>query len=848
MDTSRRQLLLGLEKNGISFQRKKWFRLPFTSTHKEIDADKFADRLESGEKLDHLAIKLRDVLVPLQSDQDLYELAELEGDGSPVELERPQLAEQLKQLAEHGFRFSATVGQDGPTATGLYVAYNALSDPAHNLTAPVATLEQGRQIRDLDPLTLGRISDFYSHPDNQEWVEIEKSGWTFRNADQQDICAAQLEMDGFLNRGNTTVELSELPAGKRLEFLEKLETYNKSVSAFQALKLLQTVRDNPSLERLHQVGHEESFNIPKRQRASFQRLLLRELESFPETRETSRWLGEIVDQLDGDTRLKAMEPFFATPIPDKKELAEALTDLSYRPVLEGCAQVLKAESENTVALEWGLEMADGLADYDAAQLLEAALQQRTASSPEELTALGKTFHERVDASGEKALQKLLEFSETRGNTQKALEMADKHSEQTTKQAIFKATWAQANLDTGAGWGAFGAAVMANLDTYYGRDQRAAVGAELLEKLKEFPSTKTAAEFGERLSAESGNKVEIMNWVLENPTAQSPKELAAFGQNADAANGMRLLSELENHPQTAELATWARTLNEQLGSKSKRAVTALVTEHLGTPADHVARLMELQNTKGTDVSDALAISDTALALLDQKKPALVMARELTPKLDSYGKLALNRVVYDGLSATKPEELRQLAEDIRDGLHSSKVAAGETLLTHLSQFPATAEASKYGLALAEKFENANVKNAIYDVLLGNPRVGSGEEKAQVGSSILGKMDGHYTRSYRTSVGEHFLEEMTADPRTESASAAATRMLAESKNPLQIIQWTLNNPTANSAQDFAAFGANADADANNGKLLLAELERYPETTELAGWQRSSTASSKVTTGNEG
>ena len=241
-------------------------------------------------------------------------------------------------------------------------------------------------------------------------------------------------------------------------------------------------------------------------------------------------------------------------------------------------------------------------------------------------------------------------------------------------------------------------------------------------------------------------------------------------------------------------------------------------------------MQLQEHKDVSTNDSRVLSQAALELLDQELPALVLGRELRHKLPAYDQVRLNGAVYAEREAKTPEELGRLAQEIHKRLHSKKIEGGETLLNHLAQFPETREASEYGLKLAAQYTNKSVKEVIQSVFLENPELSTGEGKARAGAAIIEQMDGHYTRQFRPGVGKHFLAEMETDPKTKTAAEMANRLLESSKNPVQLIEWSLQNPTASSAEDFADFGAKADA--GNGMLLLTELEKFPEAAETARW----------------
>lgn len=118
-------------ESGARFELPRRFRLWGPPT-REATPEEAAERLDSGV----LQVRTPDQksLLPVKDAEDLKELLVFAGQEPASGLAHPELAAELQQMAQEGWRFSATEHAE----LGPYGAYNALTDPRHGLSGLAA--------------------------------------------------------------------------------------------------------------------------------------------------------------------------------------------------------------------------------------------------------------------------------------------------------------------------------------------------------------------------------------------------------------------------------------------------------------------------------------------------------------------------------------------------------------------------------------------------------------------------------------------------------------------------------------------------------------------------------------
>lgn len=134
--TTRKGLLNNFRKLELEVERQRRWCMPWQDEY----AASGVKQLESG--LDHRTFRIQprdsEVQLPLRSEQDVHEVLYLDPDQtvshSGSSLQKPQLGEQLKTLAGHGWKFLARDTQDKQVEVGLYGAYNILTEDISEFT------------------------------------------------------------------------------------------------------------------------------------------------------------------------------------------------------------------------------------------------------------------------------------------------------------------------------------------------------------------------------------------------------------------------------------------------------------------------------------------------------------------------------------------------------------------------------------------------------------------------------------------------------------------------------------------------------------------------------------------
>lgn len=831
------ELLHGLARDGVTFLRKKSWRLPFTATHKEVSPDQF----EVGQPDSGVRLTPDGPMLPLRNQQDLQELAAFHGQLDTNQLEKPQLADQLKSLAEKGFSFQASLGQDGPTASGLYMAYNALTD---DFGLQGLRMDGGAVAVQLDgEKKLARLANFYSDPANAELLELEKNGYVLYNG-YQPVCAALAEADPTVGRGGGWIALSALPEGKRLESIQKFEKIREGLRSSVNEYFQATLESTSAKAFLHATR-----GIYNRQgeysRASCGMLMLQELQRFPESSQLATWASGLKTGSDGGT-LYLQQEVFAHPELSVVQFAEQMAD---RPAgIEGAlVEVLADEPAYACALGWVKELAQGLQSYSVRDLRIWGLKARTASTPKELASMARDLQSHLIQAdqatvGTRSLEKLTAFPETAGPARFGLELAKPYEHYATRTAITSTLLELPELEGGRALAEVGGKILARLDGYWSKNDFEPLGHYFLDQMAADEDTRAAAEFGRSMLGrltEPDDRKQIMQWVFQNPTAKGAQDFAALAE-PNYERGRALLEELAQRPESRSLASWALELYHKIDQTQALSLLATVCKDVSQPPHELAdELFALSNQASTNWRTASRLSGAALDQLGPEcAPAVTLAQKIDAVVDRVSATHTNHLAYQQRQATTPSEVADLGQAIHKRLiQADRQKAGEIILEALKAFPETQQAAEFGLDLAAKFHHYETRNAVYAQALTNPKLESGQDFAGFGQGVLAAMGGYASADDFGPMGAFFLEKLAQDEATRPAAELANRWLGQLEEPedrKNVTRWALGHPNLGSVEAIVAAAGELELNPKVAGLLLDELSQHPETATMADWTR--------------
>ncbi|MCA9791735.1 MAG: hypothetical protein KC910_08065 [Candidatus Eremiobacteraeota bacterium] len=839
------ELLHGLAREGVTFMRKKSWRLPFTATHKEVSPDQF----EVGRPEDGVRLSPDEPMLPLRNQQDLEELAAFHGQLETSRLEKPALADQLKSLADKGFSFQASLGQDGPVASGLYMAYNALTD---DFGLQDLHLEGGAVRVQLDgEKKLARLANFYADPANAELFELEKNGYVFYNG-YESVCAALAEPDPTVGRGGGWIALSALPEGKRLESIQKFEKIREGLRSsvnefFQAT--LQATSAQDFLRATRGIYNRQG----EYSQASCGNLMLQELQRFPESAPLATWASGLKTGSDGGT-LYLQKEVFAHPTLSVVQFADQMAD---RPVgIEGpLVEALADQPAYATALGWVKELGQGLQSYSVRDLRVWGLKSRSASTPKELASMASDLQSHLIQEdqatvGMRSLEKLTAFPETAGPARFGLELAKDYQHYSTRTAITSTMLEMPELEGGKAMAAVGGKILARLDGYWSKDDIEPLGNYFLDHMAADDQTRPAAEFARsmlgRLSQPEDRK-QVMQWVFQHPTASTAQDFAALAEpNQD--RGRALLEELAGRPESSALASWALELYNHINQAQALGLLAKVcTDVSQTPHHLAADLFALSNQASTNWGTASLLSRAAIDQLGPEcAPAVTLAQKVDAVVDQISATHTNHLAYEQRQASTPAELASLGLAIHKRLiQGDRQKAGETLLEALKAYPETRVAAEFGLELGAGFDHYETRNAVYAQALTNPKLESGQDFARFGAGVLGGMSDYWSADHFDQMGAFFIDKLRHDEATRPAAELADRWLGQLQEPedrKKAYRWVLSHPDLGSAQSIVAAAGELELNQKLAGLVLEELSRHQETATMSGWAQGLKLSEKT------
>lgn len=848
MSLPTRDVVSALRQDGIIFMRRKVIRLPFTDTHTEVSVDRFSRAIEQ-EDGDKLGIKLEadGPMLPLRGREDLEELAALAGK-IPVEgLQHPQLARDLRALADQGFGFQASLATQGPVAAGLYGAYNALTDEQHGWSG-LELLHRGRsEQQNPDSQGLKTLADFYRQPQNAEAAELERAGYQFFDGyDRSSLAAAGA--DPLVGKEHQPwVRLSKVPAGDGAGSLERLERYRQELNRENAEKIWELTRKAGGPGELAGDGLAALDRVHERSRPVFASFLVEGLQQFRDSRELGEWAHKVCGSLGRDEEAEMFcRRVLEKPDASVTDVAESLIspEGSSLNLARELGEALRQDPAFATAIEWGHKALEATeAGYSHRDIWSEVLNHRRACTGVELAALSKAIHSNLiqedrAAAGESLARGLQAFPETESAATMALELAQSYQPYTTRNAIYSTMLELPPHRSGTELAAVGAQILAGMDGYWSQKDFEPLGQHFLEKMLSDPRTRVAAQFGQQMLTELPeleDKKAVLQWVLQHPTAASPTDFAQMAQTEDfnQAQGTALLSQFADK----EPAGWALKACQGLSHKTAVTVMRMAASRLetGRSTDCVQDLVELGKGLDTNWHERAHLGALALALCPDT-PALEMGRQLVEKLDTVSRTHAQGILFENREKSDPEALAQVAFQVQKKLiQEDRAEAGMTALEYLSQFDKTAAGARFGLELAEPFTHYATRSAIASTMLELPELRGGVALARVGVTVWDRMDDYWSQNDFEPMGQTFLKHMADDPATAGAAQLAKEWLEQLQEPderKRVTRWVLGHPQMKTAADFAEAGKDLKLTKNLAGVFLNELSRHSQTAAMGSW----------------
>lgn len=877
-----------LQNDGVVFRKKKWIRLPFTDTHKEVEGDKFVEALEKNpEKVN---VQIGDgPRLPVRSSQDLKELAVFAGHLEADQLENPELGAGLKKAADLGYRISAGIGTE--TATSLYAAYNALTQDLgfektevvtpEGASLPLRSAEEalelhafltggelrkpalaadlealqkrGYELKDgayhayrtlaevdsgavemVEPLghdfeissatTLAEMARFYADPKNAEWAKIAGDGFTFHDSLGRPQPPPMLQKDGSVSNGKVELALRELPEKGQAEALQRLVKFQSKLGRDDALRLYRSRRDADSAEKFADRVREDLKLVSFARSDDFTQLAVEELQRFPRASEGVGWILSAAESCT-QARSSLLELALENPTISAQEAAEEFVDNS--KLRKTMAKPLVEALAGQTEYRKALSVAQELATEIPAEEVDSLLDQALRNrSAQQPEELAKLGEELLHSVSVEAAALL---------GAPLLKKGLLGSAQDTAKIL---DWASdcSNLKTrGLLFRAFGkrpsldqaVALGADLSKFVDDDPEGlrVVAGHLLRELGERDETSTMAAFGERVLARVEQPEDVK--ATFDFVLKHAKSTDGFGELAaegSADLARAVLTEVAVETGFQERADWVEKVLAPLRDESVPKVAAELLSELGK-AELGKTLMGIDFRDLND-QESLHLKKSAFALLDPDTPV----RRLAEVMEVGAKPADAARIYDALferrEASTQEELTTALRKLSQRLHTDESYAGvmEAGLRHLEPSPAV----ELALDLGRRFPDADTQRKIHQRLLNQPALQTGVELAKLGHLLVNDLKGTYRPSRDAQpVGEYVLQLMKDKPDSRVAAEFALATLPESCDPFMLLFWTFAHPEATTVQELVGFGKGAKAP--DCRLLMRRFA--PEST-LVKW----------------
>lgn len=201
-----------LQAQGVRLERPRWFSFLHES-YRPASAEEVEQCLEQGKSL-RAWIPGASVPLAVHTEQDLRELAYFQA-GESADLERPELASGLNELARHGWQFRDEAGEQ----VGPYGAYNALTDGHFSLKVSARKEERSVPLASAEKAT--EMATFYVLAPTEE-ARCEEAGYRFFNGQGQ-VEPAFVLQGGEVGREQPWVARGEA-LGSRLQAFEALQS------------------------------------------------------------------------------------------------------------------------------------------------------------------------------------------------------------------------------------------------------------------------------------------------------------------------------------------------------------------------------------------------------------------------------------------------------------------------------------------------------------------------------------------------------------------------------------------------------------------------------------------------
>lgn len=450
--------------------------------------------------------------------------------------------------------------------------------------------------------------------------------------------------------------------------------------------------------------------------------------------------------------------------------------------------------------EVGARRVSGWAPAQPAGPTAALLANPTAGTPEELRAIAVHVDRSDRVAQDKVLQELAADPATESGAAVARAAWDKCPSELGKHPAYQAALKTPVVADGQAAAVMLEGIAQELDKptedYYRSSNQAALGQAVIEVLKKFPDTETAAD---AVAAwQPAHPHGIARKLLEHPTASTRAELweiALGSDDADTELQRRVLTEMQADPATKKSAEIALAAMDKLYSSAGKAAAfraALRHPNVGTGAQAAAMLsaMDADIKAAEDYSrrsDQLRLGQAVLDTLAQFPDTEQGARQVAAwkPQQPYG-VAMGLLQNPGASSR--DDLKAIALGATPG-----DAAMETAI--LAELKASPETEK-AVTLLEGAYNAAYgapgKTQIFRTALQSGTIENGHQAADLYRSAfkaVNAMKDDYRSHAQQALGAATLEGLEGFPETKDG-AARLRAL-NPRSPAALAQALLKKP---------------------------------------------------------
>lgn len=774
-----------------------------------------------------------EVPLPLRSAEDLREITLID-QGQAEKLPQAPIGEQLKSLAEDGWRF-----HNGDDEVGLYGAYNILTEDEG--WPQQLVVKRGSALIDLtESSELARMSRFY----------------------QADTTAGELERMGFeLYDGNGQAKSAYGLAGASYQVGAKGEKWfsppadrNRALNDLESFQRLRGAA--PSLERA-----QLAWDFVRAERRGDQRRLkelgpllsprdLDTLATEPAYQKSASLAGAMLKKADSDeAREEILRAFLAQPrATDDRALAKlaagVLSRLESRNSWEFDRDQARAGQAALNQLD-GLEQAARLeaelrpSGYDG----RAKLARFLLTDPDQgLKELGSRVVDEMKSEDAQPVAAKIVGRLPGQACRFAHQLADQLKSRAAGHELFRAVLSEPDRPVDAQLALEIIEALSARSSWEYRPDIAEIGMTVLGRLPApYQKAHQLATELQTLATDDKTVPVLTRELLTTPEFDTPEQLArlavAVVSDLDPRDGSRLgtyfLQRLQEHSAFKEASQWALQVAPKLDfDEARLELFKTVLAEPGRKADATLALdtiEALQKRSSWEFRD-----DSATVGFDMLDRRLQGDRALVEELrvladDNQTKMELARKVLAGGATTASGLGARLIPDIPagDGARLGR------LLLQKSQGPGAA----FALEIEADLEHDEGRQKLFEAALANPQ---SAVSAEFGLGVMQAIQARSSWEFRSSsaeVGARVLSHLSSQPRYQAADEFFREFVplaGETQTQMEMVSLLLADPSVDSPSEVSAFGAAllekipAQDGAGLGRSLVRRLAAHPEYAE--------------------